>query len=861
MNDPSVDAIPAEKTRPTLKADLVALSTWTAAIVAFFWDAVTLRKALFYFDITEINYPYRRFFAAELAAGRFSRWCPGLYCGHPLYSESQAGYLHPLKYLLYPWIETWRAFNLDTIASIWLTGVGSYFWHRRRVGPAGALAGAAILALSGFTWAHWFHTSMINALASVPIILWSLETAWEKGSTRAIVPGALALACEVFAGHLQDALLSVGLVALYSSYRALVEPTVPRKLTALGLAGGLVSLGVLVSAVQWIPSKELIDRSPRAKGLSWEDLTYGSWSPELIPTLVVREAYGTRARDTDWLDGYYPYHEMDAYVGLVALGLAALGAARRENQSRDPETLFWLLLAIAVPFLMLGKFTFLFDYVNKIPLIGGAREPVRFHLLFAVAIAALAARGVERAANSGGVRLRPALFLAGGLVLVSIPILIYDYAPVWTEPRRWIKPYHINRYNWLAEELIVGCVRTIVLASIAYFAARACGKSLDVRRRRRIAAIFPLIVLLDLLGSHRSDVPTVDPRYWTEPPVSARTLQNEPGEVRVFGLARYSAGEPGYASEPFDFMSVRDPLGWSLPIVWGLKSSIGETPIRSERMLAYTDLAPPGRGRFDVESVTHVLLGISTARGLGSPVPAGSAYLYKNKRVLPRARLLGRPVYAEDESEAKRIVAASGKGADADFLRDRIVVEDPDRPLASNAVARGSARIVVDLPERVEVEAEVETPSYLFLADTFDPGWSATVDGNTAAIRPAYIAFRAVYLAKGKHHIVFRYEPAGFYPGLILSGVGGFCSLILLIVRFRVTRLGGVSDASDGSKRIWMDRVPVYLPAVLLAILAISAIGIDARGRPRVHSRWDGGFHRFTWGSGIDAIRPSSPRE
>ena len=27
---------------------------------------------------------------------------PSLYCGLPLYSESQAGYLHPLKYLLYP---------------------------------------------------------------------------------------------------------------------------------------------------------------------------------------------------------------------------------------------------------------------------------------------------------------------------------------------------------------------------------------------------------------------------------------------------------------------------------------------------------------------------------------------------------------------------------------------------------------------------------------------------------------------------------------------------------------------------------------------------------------------------------------
>ncbi|HEV3121722.1 MAG TPA: hypothetical protein VGY53_07460, partial [Isosphaeraceae bacterium] len=112
-------------------ADLAALAIWSAAIAYFFWDAVSLKRALFYFDITEINFPYRDFFARELRAGRFSRWCPGLYCGLPLYSESQAGYLHPLKYLLYPWLASWQAFNLDTVLSVWLAGAGTFLWLRR----------------------------------------------------------------------------------------------------------------------------------------------------------------------------------------------------------------------------------------------------------------------------------------------------------------------------------------------------------------------------------------------------------------------------------------------------------------------------------------------------------------------------------------------------------------------------------------------------------------------------------------------------------------------------------------------------------------------------------------------------------
>src|SRR3954454_4534524 len=221
------------KRRPWGWADAAALAAWSLAIVVFFWDVVSLKRALFYFDITEINYPYRDFFARELRAGRFSRWFPGLYCGLPLYSESQAGYLHPLKYLLYPWMETWRAFNFDTVLSVWLTGVGTFGWLRRHVGPAGALTGAAVFGLSGFVWAHLIHTSMINALASVPFVIWALAWAWDGGGWRGVVLGAAALACEVFAGHLQDTFFTAGLVALYGVYRAATEAGPAPRLAAL----------------------------------------------------------------------------------------------------------------------------------------------------------------------------------------------------------------------------------------------------------------------------------------------------------------------------------------------------------------------------------------------------------------------------------------------------------------------------------------------------------------------------------------------------------------------------------------------------------------------------------------------------
>jgi hypothetical protein len=823
---------------------LIALAIWSLAIVAFFREAVTLRKALFYFDITEINFPYRDFLARELRAGRFSRWCPDLYCGMPLYSESQAGYLHPLKYLLYPWLSSWAAFNLDTILSIWLTGLGTYGWLRRHVGPSGALAGAAVFGLSGYAWAHLIHTSMINALPSVPFAFWALEWAWDGGRLRGIALGAVALACQVFAGHLQDAILTGSALGLYGLYRAAVEPGRSARASAFGSTLGMIALAVAISAVQWVPSKELIDRSPRAGGLSWDDMTFGSWHPALLPAVVVREAYGTRARDTDWMDGFYPYHEMNVYLGVVGLGLAAVGAAAY----RDRWVGFWPLLALAGLLLMLGRYTFLLDYANKVPIFGSGRIPVRYHLWVSLAIAALAGVGVDRLARMGRVRLRGAALTVGILVVASLPILAFVYAPVWTEPDRWTEKSHRDRYRWLGEELTEATVRTAALATLAWVIARRASRADELGRRRRLAAALPALAILDLMGAHAHDVPLVDPSYWTTPPASADWLKARPDLVRIWGVARFHSGEPGFASEPgaVDFFGVRDCLAWSLPPVWGLRSTAGETPIIPIRRLRFTDHAGPER--FDLEGMSYFLTGSRGTTLFGNPrAKLGRAYVFHNAGALPRARLVGRPVYSGGEAESVRALKALGLRS-----RDQVVVEDPDRPLPTGAIVEGTARIVREIPERIEVATDSAGPAYLVLADTFDPGWTAMVDGRPAPIRPAYVAFRAVFLPPGRHEVTFTYRPAGFLLGLGLSLAALACWLALVVWPGRALQPLGSGHGPSGWSPAW----PRWAVLAAVAIVAVSAVGWDPKSGITLHSRWQGSFHRFTWGSGLEAMKP-----
>jgi hypothetical protein len=834
--------------------DLIALLVWTTAIVVFFWSTVTLQRALFYFDITEINYPYRAFFAEELRAGRFSRWFPGLYCGMPLYSESQAGYLHPFKYVLYPWLETWQAFNLDTVLSVWLTGLGTYLWLRRHVGPAGALTGASVFGLSGFVWGHLIHTSMINALASVPFVIWGLEWSWETGRWRGAVLGGVALACQVFAGHLQDTLLTAGIVGLYGIYRAATERDAGARLATLSMPIVLGVVGVLLSAIQWVPSKELLDRSPRAGGLAWEDLVFASWHPELLPTLVVREAYGTRARDTQWMNGYYPYHEMNAYMGLVAMGLAVVGASGACR--RDRWVNFWAILVGVGSILMLGKFTALFDFAHWIPVAGSSREPVRLHLWVSLGVAALAAVGVERLGRRGVVSLRGGLVLALLLVVVSIPILCYLYSPIWTDPNRWGDAYHRDRFRWLGRELSWAAGRTAVVAVIGYWVAKRASVTRGVRWRARWASLLPLVVIVDLLGAHWVDVPTVDPRYWTTPPASARMLKNDPSLVRIFGLAEKSSGEPGYASEKIDFMRVRDTLDWSLPPVWKISSSRGNTPMIPRRIDEFARATENGSWRHDLEGDSYIVTGKNLSSRFSVYLPTervGTAFVHRNTTGLPRARMMAKVHYASSEQEA--ITALERLGND---LRERVVVEDPRRPIETDGTASGLARIVEDLPERVVIETDANGPAYLVLSDTFDPGWTATVDGKPEPIVPAYVTFRAVTLTEGRHEVVFEYRPAGFVLG---AGVST-CGLVLALgLWWRRRPLWGLTP--EHSELGWPSQWRIWWFGLLGAIVIVSIVipigfrGVEGRrgAASSARYRWTDSVHTFTWGAGFAAMK------
>lgn len=107
-------------------------------------------------------------------------------------------------------------------------------------------------------------------------------------------------------------------------------------------------------------------------------------------------------------------------------------------------------------------------------------------------------------------------------------------------------------------------------------------------------------------------------------------------------------------------------------------------------------------------------------------------------------------------------------------------VKDPAQPIRHTAfLASGEpldgtpcesqVRITEERANALSLEAQVCAEGYLVLSDAHYPGWVVEVDGSPAALHRADYALRAVRVPAGTHHIVFRYRPASFTVGALLS--------------------------------------------------------------------------------------------
>ncbi|MCI0343707.1 MAG: YfhO family protein, partial [Planctomycetales bacterium] len=283
-----------------------------------------------------------------------------------------------------------------------------------------------------------------------------------------------------------------------------------------------------------------------------------------------------------------------------------------------------------------------------------------------------------------------------------------------------------------------------------------------------VAATIPVSALRGPSAAGRA-LPSADPREWRLLPLSRG--DDRSAEADIVATARRTR-EALRAKAPLleGRATVRHyetgPLAGYLamvegPLVPGWEAWMGALAVRD----VVSDVELPGS---DLERAGSV---------------EGPLFLYRNRRALPRARLVGAFEEVSGFAGAARRVREPG------FPHAERILLDPAEAAAHRealgsldpAAARaGRATLVRDAGDAVLVETDAPGPTLLVLADSFYPGWEATVDGSPAPLLRANGAFRAVPVPAGRHEVAFRLRSRPLAGGLALTGLGLAAWCILL---------------------------------------------------------------------------------
>jgi hypothetical protein len=380
--------------------DRAALAALAVLTLAFFWKIALTNRMLVGLDLFSYFYPYRDYVSEALRSGRLPLWNPYLFMGAPLLANSQAAVLYPLNWPLL-WLSPAKQVAWSIVFHVWLAGGGLYLFARQavRLGRWASLTAALIFALGGFLGAQVEHVNQLNASAWLPWLLLCVEGAADPGrrglrSWLAILAGGLVVALMLLAGHTQAAYIGLFGAAVYALVRGLGRPFRWNRLQRLGVLALMGLVGVALAAAQLLPTLELSRLSVRGSGLPYQEAVSFSLKPGLIfkaflPPLV-------------WEP---PFSEYVAYIGLIGLALAAVGAwaaLRRSQAAGSPERgvssyrVVALILAALGVFLAFGLYNPAYYLLYKlVPGIGLFRVPARWLFLYTFGAAILAGVGLE----------------------------------------------------------------------------------------------------------------------------------------------------------------------------------------------------------------------------------------------------------------------------------------------------------------------------------------------------------------------------------------------------------------------------------------------------------------------------------
>ena len=709
-------------------------------VIGFFWKLVLTSQYtwLASYDFALQVAPWLNFEAQQFHLHRIPLWDPYLFGGQSLIGQGQPGLAYPINWLLFllPLHHGHISFDVLNWYLLSIHYLGALFCfllcRDLRCGVVASMLAGLSFSLGGYVGnTDW--PQMINGAIWGPLVLLFLLRSGR--GIRPIASGAFAgffLGISWLSGHHQIPIFltltsaGVWLFWLFEEGRW--------NSTRIKPAAAFTVLFALTGALQMWPAFEYGHLSVRWVGSSHDPV---GWK-ESVPYAVHQQFSLSPIHLLGLIIPGYTEHTA-LFTGVVAITLAAIALAccwkTKEVRILSGVGVAGLFLAIAKNDTLHGML------YSIVPLFEKARSPDTAIYLFHLAVAVLAAFGVDALlapANRPVVR-RTWQVLLGFGALVFLIVMGVDMG---------------RSMNWGMDDRIVICpLVALALAGLVYRFSRS-----EASRAWPLALLGALL-LMELgnqafywLQAKEDQVAVKLLKPFDTTREVADFLKRQPGPVR--GDVSREAVEFNFG----DWYGI-DTMEALLPSV---PANLYNIAFTSER--------------------TRILYGTNFAVGTKPTMPneeevfrgSNGLIVYKVPNALPRVWTVHEAVAAKSPLDAQHLEQ------DPNFdVRKKTFTYAPVfglEPCDGDTVESFASDV-----NTTKAVVNMKCAGMVVESENYAPGWTARIDGKRAPIYEAYTALRGVVVPAGRHTVEMRYRPLSVVAGAIATLLGMLAGLALCL--------------------------------------------------------------------------------
>lgn len=713
-----------------------------AILILIFYSRLLFSDFIFYYkDFFRYFYPTKFFASNCIKDGIIPLWNPYNFCGMPFLAPLQSQVLYPLSFITY-FLPINLGIKLFIVIHIFLAGLFTYFLMQEwRLSRISSLISSIVYIFSGYFISVNDILNILVAITWIPFIFLFFIKALQSLKAKHIILTAVGICLQFLGGEPTTVYATLLALILYAIAKIIIYHDL--KIIVIILIIGLIGVGL--SAFQSLPFLELVSYSNRACGMSFEEATRWSLSPnELLDLFIPLLSYTMNFQDIQGL--------IDSiYLGIVPLCLVFIGMWFGRLGR------FWALVFFCFILLSLGGHLHLYKWLYTfIPVFNLMQIPVKFFSITTFSASLLAGFGYEYLLRMISYE-KLILFLIISIAIFIVLVIIQMKFPL---------PY-----------LKIEAIFLILLTLLVLLAKRQFISS------NFLSLCIILFILTDLFIAGADLNPMVKENFYQQKPMLAKLIEKEDGYCRIL-LSPSTSRFFYYHSGPIDTKLLLQAHEAMLPNLGLLHKKVFDADgyeciflndYNTIMRIITTGTLPQVHQLLNLLNIKYIISREDINSSELKLVEDKKIKIYENHAYFKRAFLVPKAVIIKNREGILRQMLKP----DFDPLKE-VILEEEIPILKSKAQnLKYQIKIVTYQSNKVIINTSSSTDSILFISDTYYPGWKALIDSKLTKIYRANYIFRAIFLPKGSHEVKFIYSPLSLKIGLTISL---FTILILVII-------------------------------------------------------------------------------